>query len=98
MSSFFLGQFGCAIPLLDAGCDINQGDFHDDTPFLHFLRHCNETLFHAFTEDLLTFCDILLQYGADPNRKGSENQTAFTLATLTMNQDLLAMLREALGK
>ena len=84
----------CAILLLDAGSPVNRPDRAGDTALHHLLRNNQERL---EPEKLAAFTDVLLQYGANPNLEGMEDDTAHVLASAMVEKDVSDVLFTAMG-
>ncbi len=93
----FSGHMNCAILLLDAGCRVNHRDHLSETALLLLLRHAFENIDLA-PDPLVIFCDLLLQYGANPRLPGMKLQTAVTLANAMINRSFENTLCHSLGK
>ena len=91
----FLGHFRSAVLLLDAGSNVNQGDHHLDTPLHHLLRN---GLNNITSDDLSAFCDILLQYGANPTLSGLQDETPVMIANSFREKEILDMIYQSMGK
>lgn len=80
---------------MDAGSHVNKGDRCGETALHHLIRHNQERL---EPEQLASFADVLLQYGANPNLRGMEDETPIMLANLMMDKDVTDVIFTAMGK
>ena len=49
-------------------------------------------------DQLVSFTDVLLQYGANPNLANDEDETAFSLANTMQEKDVVDLFYTAMGK
>ena len=49
-------------------------------------------------EKLVSFTDVLLQYGANPYQRNDEGETGYSLATTMQNKEILELIEMAAGK
>ena len=97
---------------MDAGSFINQGDrirdtslhrlfkthgrfFLDDENDYHVIQQNDKRL---SIEKLVSFTDVLLQYGANPNLRNEEGETPYSLANTMQNKEVLELINMACGK
>ena len=85
----------CAILLLDAGSFVNHSDWTGATGLHNLLRNNNERLSH---EELALFTDILLQYGALPNKKAADGKTPLFIANMFHQQKVLDVIYMSYGR
>ena len=79
--------------LLDAGSKVNHTDRCGDTPLHHLLRCIKSS-----PDDVLKFVDILLQYGANVNVYGRDDETPLMLANVLNERDVSDSMHMAMGK
>ena len=91
----FIGNIQCAILLLDAGSFVNRPDRCGETALHHLLRHNQERLTMA---QLAAFTDILLQYGANPNQPGADDETPMMVANSMIEKDVLDVIYASMGE
>ena len=107
-----LGNPQCAIYCLDAGSRVNHKDRINDTPLHHlfkahgrfFLDDENDYRVRTQTdvklslEKLVSFTDVLLQYGANPYQRNDEGETGYSLASTMQNKEILELIEMAASK
>ena len=49
-------------------------------------------------EKLVSFTDVLLQYGANPYQRNDEGETGYSLASTMQNKEILELIEMAAGK
>jgi len=49
-------------------------------------------------DQLVSFTDVLLQYGANPNLTNDEDETAFMLANTMQDSDVVDLISTAMGE
>lgn len=85
------GHLPCAILLLDAGSKVNAPDRCGETALHHLLR-----CVRISPDTLLKFVDILLQYGANVNGVGRDEETPLMLANMMGERDVMDAMHMAM--